>query len=236
MTNSSEIVNPDRWCFAPLAESRTGPGAERATLLAVAKWIPGETITVSFLGGDPGLQKKVKDVALEWTAPGMANLDLEFRTDTTNTDIRIAFTAGAGSWSYVGTTCRRIPHPDPTMNYGWLDPSSTEEEIRRVVLHEFGHALGLIHEHQHPEGCLKWDYNQVIDDLSGPPNNWDLTTIIRNVFQAYAEDETNFTDVVDPESIMMYSLPASWTLDGFSVGLNSGLSETDKDFIKSQYP
>jgi len=235
MTNSNQPANPDRWCFAPLPVSTAGPGADRATLLRGAKWVLGETITVSFLGGDPDLQQKVKDVALEWVGPGMANLDLEFRTDTTQTDIRIAFIAGDGSWSYLGNTCRQIRRPKPTMNYGWLDANSTEDEIRRVVLHEFGHALGLVHEHQHPEGCLKWNYNQVIQELSGPPNNWDLAGIIHNVFQAYAADETNFTDV-DTTSIMVYHVPATWTLDGFSIPLNSELSQMDKDFIQAQYP
>ncbi len=235
MTPQNQSANPKRWCFAPLAERTAGPGLDRATLLRVAKWTPGETITVSFLDGDPQLQQKVKDVALEWTGQGMANLTLEFRTDTTDTNIRISFTPGDGSWSYVGTTCKQIPPPAPTMNYGWLDASSTEEEIRRVVLHEFGHALGLVHEHQNPEGCLKWNYNQVIQDLSGPPNNWPLNVIIHNVFQAHAANETNFTQV-DPNSIMMYSLPATWTLDGFSIPLNSELSQTDKQFIQEQYP
>jgi len=234
MTNQNQPANAKHWCFAPLAPRTAGTGLDRATLLRVAKWTPGDTITISFLNGDPQLQQKVKDVALEWTAPGMANVKFEFRNNTTQTDIRIAFIPGDGSWSYVGTTCKQIPYPEPTMNYGWLDASSTEEEIRRVVLHEFGHALGLVHEHQNPEGCLKWNYNQVIQDLSGPPNNWPLEVIIHNVFQVHAADETNFTQV-DPHSIMMYSLPATWTLDGFSVPLNSELSQTDKEFIREQY-
>ena len=43
------------------------------------------------------------------------------------------------------------------MNYGWLTPDSDDDELRRVVLHEFGHALGLIHEHQNPEGGIEWN-------------------------------------------------------------------------------
>jgi len=35
---------------------------------------------------------------------------------------------------------------------------------------------------------------------------------------------------------MMYPIPASWTTDGFSVGLNTGLSTTDKTFIAEAYP
>jgi hypothetical protein len=121
------------------------------------------------------------------------------------------------------------------MNYGWLTPDSTEDEVNRVVLHEFGHALGLIHEHQNPAGGIKWNRDAVIRDLSGPPNNWDLETIEHNMFRAVEKQESNYTSL-DPQSIMMYSLPSRWTLDGFSVGLNNGLSAKDKEFIRQQYP
>ena len=36
------------------------------------------------------------------------------------------------------------------MNYGWLEPDTELREYQRVVRHEFGHALGMIHEHQNP--------------------------------------------------------------------------------------
>ena len=48
------------------------------------------------------------------------------------------------------------------MNYGWLTPESAQDEVRRVVLHEFGHALGLIHEHQNPKGGgIEWNRDAV---------------------------------------------------------------------------
>lgn len=43
----------------------------------------------------------------------------------------------AGSWSYIGTDATRLPLESFTMNLGFVD--------RTTVLHEFGHALGLIH-------------------------------------------------------------------------------------------
>ncbi len=121
------------------------------------------------------------------------------------------------------------------MNFGWLTTESTDAEVQRVVLHEFGHALGLIHEHQNPAQGIQWNRDAVMRDLSGPPNNWDLATIEHNMFEPYAADETNFT-ATDPASIMMYPIPASWTTDGFSVGLNSALSDTDKWFVNAEYP
>ena len=121
------------------------------------------------------------------------------------------------------------------MNFGWIDANSSDTELRSVVLHEFGHALGLIHEHQNPKGGIKWNRDAVIADLSGPPNNWDLATIENNMFKKYSPGEVSGTDV-DAKSIMMYPIPASWTLDGFSAGFNSGLSEKDKTFIRFAYP
>ena len=75
----------------------------------------------------------------------------------------------------------------------------------------------------------------MIDELSGPPNNWDEATIRYNVLDRYDPDDTTGTDV-DATSIMMYPIPASWTNDGFSAGFNEDLSDTDREFIRDAYP
>jgi hypothetical protein len=227
--------NNDRWCFSWFAKAPSSPGTDRGALQKNAKWNSGEIITVSFLDGIPSVQDRVKKAALKWTVPGLANLNLNFRTDTTNTLIRISFKY-AGSWSTVGTTCKQVTDKtQPTMNFGWLDENSTDTEVESVVLHEFGHALGLIHEHQNPSGGIKWNRQNVIKALSGPPNNWDLEKIEFNMFRTFDKAETNFTKT-DPASIMMYPIPKTWTEDGFSVGENTQLSDTDKKFIRQQYP
>lgn len=229
------MANEDQWCFAFLApDPKLEPGQTRAALLTQAKWPDGETIIVSFLDGDSGMQKKVQQVAQEWCAPMMANLNLLFIKQKTKGDIRISFKY-PGSWSAIGTTCHNITKRlSPTMNFGWLTRQSTDDEIRRVVLHEFGHALGLVHEHQNPGGKIQWNRDQVIEDLSGPPNKWPLDVIELNMFLAYVEDETTFTRL-DPNSIMMYPIPARWTLDGFSTVLNADLSPLDRQFIRQMY-
>jgi serralysin len=220
--------------FCSLAMPPEALGRSKAALLNDFKWQPGTRIRVRFLDGAPDLRQRVQRVAEEWTGPGMANVRLQF-VEGGDADIRIAFVQGDGSWSYLGTMSQQIPVSEPTMNYGWLTPDSDDDELNRVVAHEFGHALGLIHEHQNPDKPISWNREAVIADLSGPPNNWDLPTIENNIFKRYDPADVATTPT-DPESIMMYPIPATWTTDGFSVELNSGLSATDKRFIAEAYP
>lgn len=223
--------NSDRFCIciSPAPQDRN----EKAALLNENRWNSGDVIRVAFMEGDDSLKQRVRDVAERWTAPNMANLQFQF-VDEGDAEIRIAFQQGNGSWSYLGTHCRQIPADQPTMNYGWLTPDSDDDELQRVVLHEFGHSLGLIHEHQNPEGGIKWNEPAVIADLSGPPNNWDEATIRHNVLGHYEPGDVSATPV-DADSIMMYPIPKSWTLDGFSADLNADLSDHDREFIHQQY-
>lgn len=225
-------INPNHYCM--LLIPTESQGNTRAALLNEFKWQPGTQVTVHFMEGDPDLQARVAAVAKEWSGPQMANVDLKF-VDSADADVRVAFEQGNGSWSYLGTVCHQIPSGQPTMNYGWLTPDSDDRELRRVVLHEFGHALGLIHEHQNPNRPIAWNRAAVIADLSGPPNNWDPATIENNMFKKYDPADLSSTPV-DSHSIMLYPIPASWTTDGFSAGMNGELSDTDKEFIRSAYP
>jgi serralysin len=223
--------NARRYCVCISNEDQAING--KAALLNAARWTPGDTIRARFLEGDESLQQRVREVAERWTAPDMADLTIQW-VDSGPSEIRIAFIQGDGSWSYLGTQCRGIPEPEPTMNYGWLTPDSEDDELQRVVLHEFGHALGLIHEHQNPQGGIDWNEPAVIADLSGPPNNWDEAQIRGNVLDHYRPDAVTATPV-DADSIMMYPIPASWTNDGFSADMNADLSEQDVAFIHEVY-
>ena len=119
------------------------------------------------------------------------------------------------------------------MNLGWMSLDLDEEEARSVVLHEFGHALGLVHEHMNPARPIEWDREQVIADLQAS-QGWSEDTIETNMFAQYRAGETFHTDI-DLLSIMTYQIPPEWTLDGFSTRSNAALSAADLALIREAY-
>ncbi len=211
------------------------PSIGKATSVKAKQWESGQTIRVKFLNGNSFVQSKVKQYAVEWE--NYANLKFEWVSSSSSANIKIAFREGqyaneTGSWSYLGTDSNSYAH---SMHFGWFDNNTTDTEFRRTTIHEFGHALGLIHEHQNPVAGINWDKEAVYAYYAGPPNNWTRAQVDNNLFRRYEANISNYS-AYDPLSIMHYPIPAEHTLDRVAVGSNTRLSETDKTFIGSIYP
>ncbi len=119
------------------------------------------------------------------------------------------------------------------MNLGGLTDWSSESEFSHIILHEFGHALGCIHEHQSPAAGIPWNREAVYEYYAAM--GWSRSDVNRNLFEPYATTTTQHSSF-DTASIMLYPIPASLTTNGFSVGWNTELSEMDKKFIAREYP
>lgn len=196
----------------------------------------GMTLNVAFMNGTDRQQQNVITIAKEWEKHANIKLNFYETGDLSVSHIRIAFkwNDDGGSWSYLGTDNLLIPKDRPTMNYGWLHDNSALEEYERVVLHEFGHALAAIHEHQNPSVNIQWDREKVYEYYART-NGWDRETVDINIFRKYSQDITQFSQF-DKHSIMLYSIHNSLTLDDFEVGFNRQLSAMDKEFIGVCYP
>ena len=88
----------------------------------------GEVIRVKFTDGDEALRDRVRTVADRWTAPDMAQLTLEWVDDDADADIRIAFMEATARGRISAPSAGTFPTDQPTMNYGWLDADSPEDE------------------------------------------------------------------------------------------------------------
>lgn len=203
-----------------LQPTRRGPGRRvRAINPIGTTWMNGSALHVRFIGGTAAQRAVAREQAGWWSQ--VANLKFDFN-DAPNADIRIAFDPSDGAWSYIGTECRDIPLNEPTMNLGFLDGGT--------AAHEFGHAIGLAHEHQSPQGGLQWNEEVVIREMAKSPNFWDEETTRHNILQRYTADQVNGT-AFDPDSIMLYFFPTEWTVNGVGTKANDVLSRLDKEFV-----
>ena len=150
-------------------------------------------------------------------------------------DIRISFDPNSGAWSLVGTDC--LTNKDKktaTMNLGWFDVPTT--------LHEFCHALGMIHEHQNPEGNkILWNKKRVLN-WARTTQGWDANTTNSNIIERYSMDEINGS-TFDPKSIMLYFFPGDLVLDektndccGKGTQQNYQFSPYDVLYLNNTYP
>jgi hypothetical protein len=208
----------------------------RMAVITSKKWGAGFTLRCRFLDGSAKMQKKVRTLAKGWEK--FANVKLKFVTKGPE-EVRISFYADAGSWSAVGRDALNtayFPMHQPTMNFGWVRDDSDPVEDKAVILHEFGHALGCIHEHQAPTFDRKWNQAAVVKYFQGPPNFWDTDAIKSNVLSKYSPKGIKATKF-DPESIMLYAFDAELFSDGRGpTNENVQLSVTDQTMIKQMYP
>lgn len=195
-------------------------------------WEPGQTLSARFLGGTAPVRSAVQARVESWLE--YANLKVQFGKDP-DAQIRVAFDR-PGSWSYLGTDCLDLPLDEPTVNFGWLDENTPGTEVDRVVLHEFGHVLGLQHETGNPASTIEWDRAAVYHELQGPPNYWTRETIDSVFFAIWPPGYFPVHKVFDPDSIMLVPGAAKFVRGGKPPGWNLLLSPLDKQFVAALYP
>jgi hypothetical protein len=143
-------------------------------------------------------------------------------------DVRIGFDVNGGSWSYVGQQCRsETDMSKPTINFGWLDVGT--------IIHEFCHALGMIHEHQNPFGkTIEWNTCKVYN-WAEETQGWNPETTYNNIIKKYDKNQLNGS-CFDPESIMLYFYPPDFTKNNQGTYANHVLSPEDTLWLSSLYP
>lgn len=221
----------------PAAQPSASRRAQQAgrSLMGAKLWQPGQVIRIAFLDGTPELRERVKQVATEWTRA--ANLTFDFSDTSTKASpgqIRITF-KGESPWSYIGTDALQVAEREPTMSFGGVSRGPIGEWDSEI-LREFGHALGLVSEHQNPNARIPWNREVVTREMSGPPNNWSKETIDQNLFNVYPTKKGDWYRDFDPHSVMMRHFSPTWFTGPFDHGYSNNLSESDREFVAQLYP
>jgi serralysin len=214
------------------------------------------TLEVSFLNGEEATKKKVMQYAMQWSkisghAGAGKGANVEFKRVKDNAPfahIRVRFKANEQWWSYLGTDCvfnashwerrseeSKADNPDcASMNLD-IETETREEVIRRHVIHEFGHALGFMHEHLRTDFPFKLN----VEEAKKSPGykNMSVEDIQRNVLGTVTGPKVKlFGSGTDLDSIMIYPFSADELLGGETVNWNSNLSAKDLTYAREAYP
>ncbi|MEU8039448.1 M12 family metallopeptidase [Streptosporangium sp. NPDC049078] len=185
--------------------------------------------------GDDGQRDAVRRGFQEWKDLGIG---LEFAevADRSEAELRIGFRWDAGSWSAVGREALRVGTASRTTNFGW---DLTGASGRGTVLHQIGHVIGMVHEHQSPYSGILWDEEAVYEDFAGPPNLWPRSRTFHNVIRRLDESEAN-GPVWDPLSVMGYRFGPGLILEPpcyrAGVAPPGTVSALDAAFARRWYP
>lgn len=171
---------------------------------------------------------KIIDIANEWS--NHADISFFRTNDISKSDIRIKFGKYSGYTSYIGNEAVDYENA-PTMELGELDKEVDEVKIHSIVLHEFGHALGLLHEMHNPDNPIQWDTLKVYAYFK-KFHDMKKSEVDKQVFGKIENTEHS---IFDSLSIMTYPIPKELTLNGISIPMVSELSETDKERIIIYY-
>ena len=159
----------------------------------------------------------------------ITNLEFIFNSPyfTDKSDIRISFIHSKGTYSNIGTNCSNISQDEETMNFSWFDV--------KTVLHEFGHAIGLAHEHQTPyNNPIIWN-EPVLYEWAKKTQNWDPSEVRQQIIIPLNKSLVIGTPF-DPYSIMLYFYPKEVIIGGVGTPQNMRLSPIDVLYINYLYP
>ncbi|MFJ4194970.1 peptidase M12 [Pseudomonas sp. NPDC089534] len=215
----------------PANAGRSNGGRRKRSLINYSKlWANGRTLKIAFMDSpDADRKRKIIAAASRWLP--FINLKFDF-VDGPQGDIRIATRTGSNS-SMLGTDALLI-HPDwPTMSLG-VDPQDPDFDV--IVTHEFGHALGAMHEHQHPKANIPWDKPKVYEFYA----NREMNPLTReqvdvNLFEPFDTLEAIYTDY-DRRSIMHHPVANALTLGDWENPINRKISKKDKKMMRQLYP
>lgn len=210
-----------------------------------------------------------------WKQGGTGNINVTFGSYNYPNEANVSPFA---AWSYVGS---QTNGQMPSMNLGFIDPPLESFEYDgkiykpesyatrnycgingncvpnwvpgATVVHEFCHALGMLHEHQNNLNNMNTlktslntnsviNYYRSLDPRDPNPEETAKSNVLDYYENKDIQDTTYVGSNYDPTSIMHYALPDSWFNNYRSPGFVNPtnpifvLSRDDIEWLKQRYP
>lgn len=224
--DDDQTTNPDNQTATPVNTRR-----KRSAVHFENVWPPHSTLRIQFVSDTPKtLMEPIINAINQWQP--FINLKLEFYTlhdivpGDAVADIRITTDTEKNS-SAIGTKARQVPPDRPTMYLG-MRPESPY--FQALVMHEFGHALGLQHEHQRRDAHIPWDYTKVYAFYK--KHGFNKNFVDKQMLETFPVISST---PYDPLSIMHYPVYNETTVGDFEIPYNFEISEHDKALVGTYY-
>ena len=236
VSNTPTYTPPYSTCPGSISNDGETPAAPRASRskrgVAIPEklWPQHKTLTIAFMDTPKSARKFIQKYIEENYSP-LINIKLKFVKGTEG-DIRISTHKDIpGDWSRIGTDALNAPPDQPTLH---LNTYATEDILKMNILHEFGHALGLHHEHQHPDRTVEFNTPSTYT-LYNEKFGFDESTVDANILNKF--DPADITSApYDQQSIMHYNLSHRVLWQQPSTDYNLTLSNHDIAFLNTLYP
>jgi serralysin len=222
--------------FAPAVEVVSAPAPAEAA--AFTKWQEKDLRLFFFDESRPARVDKVLDTIQEWSnACGLTFTKVNRPNDA---HIRMSFRPGVNV-SLLGTASEKgTLGPQASSQFGVPPNASMNIDLQNVardrylILHEFGHAIGLIHEHQHPDRGGAWTFSQNVF-AHFAQIGWSAAMVRQQFLDVFNRNNLAKTGVFDRDSVMTYAIPQALLSSGTGIEEKYELSDGDKLFVAELY-
>lgn len=160
-------------------------------------------------GEDSNRAKAIDETIKVWST--FANITFQKTSSPAPAQIRISFEKPI-AWSKYGKKALNVDPTEPTVILGRLEdqyPPTARERGR--ILHEFGHVLGMLHEHQSPTRGTLFTLipTEILADAARELKGHDdrlEKRVVNDIIREFGSSEMSNYSRLDTKSIMMCAI------------------------------